>query len=79
MGKSLPAPDPTKAGKSDAADWVMESFEAAKNAVYVAPIGAGAGPFTITAVYTDAARTLAMQRVALAGVRLANLLNTELK
>jgi hypothetical protein len=79
VGKSLPAPDPTRAGKSDAADWVEESFEDAKNAVYVAPIGAGAGPFTITAAYTDAARILAKQRVALAGARLAHLLNTELK
>jgi len=79
VGKSLPAPDPTEAGKSDAADWVTESFEDAKSAVYVTPVGAGSGPFPITAAYTDAARTLARQRVALAGARLANLLNTELK
>ena len=79
VGKSLPAPDPTQAGKSDAADWVNESFEDAKTAVYVAPIGAGSGPFTITAAYTDGALALAKQQVALAGTRLAKLLNTELK
>jgi len=47
--------------------------------VYVAPIGAGDGPFTITPAYRIAAKKLAEQRVALAGVRLANLLNEELK
>jgi hypothetical protein len=58
---------------------VTESFEDAKSAVYVTPVGGGSGPFPITAAYTDAARTLAQQRVALAGARLAHLLNTELK
>ena len=50
-----------------------------KTVVYVAPIGAGDGPFTTTVAYRAAARKLAKERVALAGVRLANLLNDELK
>jgi hypothetical protein len=69
---------PGLASKSDAADWVKESFDA-KSAVYRAPIAAGLGPFTITPAYKSAARTLAKQRVALAGARLANMSNTELK
>jgi len=79
VGQGLPTPDATSAGKSDAADWVTESFEDAKSAVYAAPIAAGLGPFTITTPYKNAARTLAKKRVALAGARLANMLNSELK
>jgi S1/P1 Nuclease len=75
----LPAPDATLAAKSDAKDWVMESFQAAQDSVYVSPIGAGNGPFTLTAVYKANSKALAEERIALAGARLANLLNNELK
>jgi hypothetical protein len=67
------------AAKKDAADWIKESFEAAQQSVYVTPIGDGDGPFMITPAYRTAAKKLAKERVALAGVRLANLLNEELK
>jgi len=76
---ALPAPAANLASKSDAADWVQESFEAAQSDVYVMPIGAGTGPFTVSTAYNSAAKSLAKKRVALAGARLANLLNTELK
>ena len=79
VGRNLPTPDPTLAAKKDAADWATESFEAAKQSVYTAPIGSGDGPFTLTATYKADAKKLARERVALAGVRLANLLNEELK
>jgi hypothetical protein len=79
LGKALPDADSALAAKKDAADWIKESFDAAQQRVYVAPIGAGDGPFTITPAYRIAAKKLAEQRVALAGVRLANLLNEELK
>jgi hypothetical protein len=39
----------------------------------------GDGPFTVTAKYKDNAQKIAAQRVALAGERLANLINDELK
>jgi hypothetical protein len=78
-GNALPAPNSTQAAKSDAKDWVDESFTDAQSSVYVNPIGAGDGPFTITAAYKDSAKKLAQQRVALAGARLANMLNSELK
>lgn len=76
---ALSPADPTLAAKSDAKDWVAESFQAAQDTAYASPIGAGAGPFTLTTDYKKAAKTLAEQRVALARARLANLLNNELK
>jgi hypothetical protein len=79
VGRALPAAEPTLAAKKDASDWVNESFDAAKQTVYTAPVGSGDGPFTMTAAYRVKAKQLARQRIALAGVRLANLLNAELK
>jgi S1/P1 Nuclease len=78
-GKKLPKPDPTLAKNTDTATWIAESFDAAQKVVYVSPIGPGDGPFTLTPAYRAAARKLAMQRVALAGARLANIINIELK
>jgi hypothetical protein len=43
------------------------------------PIGVGAGPFTVDAEYRKNARAVAAERVALAGARLANMLNSALK
>jgi hypothetical protein len=60
-------------------EWVRESFEVAKAAAYTAPIDDGAGPFTLTDAYKTKARIVAEQRVALAAVRLANLLNGAFK
>jgi len=60
--------------------WINESFDAAKQTSYKSPpIGAGAGPFTLTLTYKTAARNLAEKRIALAGARLAKILNEELK
>jgi len=77
--KKLPVPDPILAAKSSEAGWVTESFQDSKQDVYVNPVGDGHGPFQITSAYKTAARDLAQHRVALAGARLANLLNTEMK
>jgi S1/P1 Nuclease len=77
--KKLPTAAPTQAAKADAQDWVAESFQAAQQAVYRSPIKAGNGPFPLTSAYEKAAAKLARQRVALAGARLARLLNNELK
>jgi len=76
---ALAAANAGLAAKMSEATWVQESFDAAKRYVYVGPIGPGDGPFTITAEYFAAAKRVAQERVALAGVRLANLLNHELK
>src|SRR5205823_1731854 len=56
VGKGLADPDATKAAKKDAADWVQESFDGAKDSVYTAPIGDGDGPFTITPAYRTQAK-----------------------
>ena len=77
--QALPAADARLAVEMSEATWVRESFDAAKRYVYVGPIGPGDGPVTITPEYFATAKRVAQQRVALAGVRLANLLNHELK
>jgi hypothetical protein len=71
----LVAADPALAAIDDAAAWIAESLEAAKTSVYVAPIGAGTGPFPLDAHYQTQAHRLALRRVALAGARLAALIN----
>jgi hypothetical protein len=63
----------------DEQTWIDESFQAAKTSVYIDPIGVGAGPFTVDAEHRKQARAVAAERVALAGARLANLLNAALK
>ncbi|HEY2114662.1 MAG TPA: S1/P1 nuclease [Candidatus Angelobacter sp.] len=78
-GKALAPADPVLAKKADAADWINESVNIAETFVYSNPIGAGNGPFTITTTYKDQAQKIADERVALAGTRLANLINEELK
>jgi S1/P1 nuclease len=78
-GKKLPKADPVAAAKSDVKDWIDESFELAKAKVYQSPVEAGSGPFMLTAEYQGMAKTLAEERIALAGARLASLLNKELK
>ena len=77
--RSLPAADASLAKEMSEAAWVRESFNSAKEYVYVPPVGSGPGPFTITTNYYEAARALAKKRVSLAGARLGNLLNRELK
>ena len=79
QAKQLPAVDPKLASISDEAIWIQESFEAAQTHVYVSPIEAGIGPYKMTENYIAAARDVAAQRIALAGVRLANLINDALR
>jgi hypothetical protein len=76
---ALPAPDPALAAVSDESQWVQESFHIAEQSVYASPIGIGAGPFTTNAAYKSAAITVADQQIALAGARLASLINTALR
>lgn len=77
--KALPTVPRRLAEQMDESIWVKESFDAAREHVYIPPIGAGLGPFTITPKYLEEARAVARDRVALAGVRLAKLLNANLK
>lgn len=73
--KQLPAAGAT-ASDGNEADWVQESFQLAQPHVYIEPIGAALGPYTADATYETNAHLLAQQRVALAGARLANLLQS---
>lgn len=77
--QALPAADSTQAADANEGDWVQQSFEMAKTNVYVSPIGTGAGPFTLTPAYEASARKIAGERIALAGARLANLIQANLK
>lgn len=58
--------------------WIGEGLDAAKTKVYVSPIDAGDGPFTVTPAYQAAMADLGKKRIALAGARLAKLLNDAL-
>ena len=75
----LPKPDAAAVAITDVNVWVQEGLTLAQTKVYVAPIGDGAGPFVITPAYQTAAYALGQARIALAGARLANLLNQALE
>ena len=78
VATALP-PQTVDAGDLDVHGWVNESYQLAQTKVYVSPIGAGKGPFTIDQAYCDQMRAVAAQRVVQAGMRLANILNADLK
>ena len=75
----LAAPDATLAAESNESQWIQESFGPAKQSVYIAPIGVGAGPFTTNSTYKTTGEMIANRQIALGGVRLANLLNAALQ
>jgi len=73
---------PTQAVEStdqDVDTWASESLNLAETKAYVAPIGGGKGPFTIDQAYCDQMHAVAEQRVEQGGLRLANLINANLK
>jgi len=72
----LPAPPRAAADIADESVWIRESFDAARRYAYAAPIGDGWGPYSLDSRYREAALKEARERVALAGVRLANLINS---
>jgi hypothetical protein len=81
LGRSLP-PAAVKDGRNiDTAAWIRESFELARTKVYRNPIGADDQLYTIVpgSLYETEAYKLALARVAVAGARLAQVLNDELK
>ncbi len=81
LGKTLATPGATYIHKTKTSVWIQESFAAAQSAAYHAPIGAAEGPYTIApaSLYETTAFRLAKRRIALAGARLAEVLNHELK
>jgi hypothetical protein len=81
FGKTLRPALPRAVNNLDTAAWAHESFEYARADVYRAPIGPAEGPYTIVpwSLYESKAYRLAQRRIALAGARLARVLNEELK
>ena len=79
FAKSLPDAPKSQAKKSDEKIWIAESVKLARKSVYTKPIGKTNGPFELTEKYKQQARKIGEQRIELAGARLADLLNTELK
>lgn len=80
----LKGPKPTGADDSDPQIWVNGSFALAESAVYVAPISDDNDPAVKIsprpdAAYKTKALVVAKSQVTLAGYRLAQLLNTNLK
>jgi hypothetical protein len=81
-GQLLSSADAAAAADLNEADWTNESFALAKSKVYAdPPIGQGLGKFTIgsNSAYGAASLKIARERVALAGTRLAGVINGELK
>ena len=71
--------DDTKASIADETVWIEESFQLAQTQVYVSPIRDDRTTSTITADYKANAVKLAKERIALAGARLARMLNAAFK
>jgi len=78
VAKRLPAQS-VDANDQNVDGWASESLTLAETKAYVAPIGAGKGPFTIDQAYCDQMQAVAQQRIVQGGQRLANLLNANLK
>jgi len=78
LARTLPAPAVRRITDQRVGDWLDESGRLARRMVYQAPIGAGAGPYPLTQAYRDQAQGIARIQVALAGRRLAVLLNAAL-
>ncbi len=74
------APVAVSAGDLDVHTWIDESFALAQSVTYAnPPLGNGAGPFRYDQAYADNAKAVAQKRVVQAGLRLANILNTEVQ
>ncbi len=78
LARELPTPSARSVADSHIQVWLEESGSLARHAVYESPIGPGSGPYALTPAYRDHAVRVARSQVALAGRRLAVLLNTAL-
>ncbi|MGC3992003.1 MAG: S1/P1 nuclease [Chthoniobacteraceae bacterium] len=76
---SLPITNPTKANDTHVKDWVGDSFQIAKSFVYPNLTSESDGTMIISKTYEDQALVIAKQQAALAGARLAKLINDNLR
>jgi hypothetical protein len=81
LSGTLPSVSAKSAHNLDTAAWVREGFDLARTKVYRNPIGVEDQPYTIVpgSQYDREAYELALKRIAIAGERLALVLNNELK
>lgn len=79
LADKFPSAKSKQSKQLDPAIWVTESVKLAKKRLYISPINKTNGPFKLSSSYQRKARTLAQQQAQLAGERLANILNNELK
>jgi hypothetical protein len=79
FGKTLPAANAKAASDLDVHNWIEDGFTLAVEKAYVAPIGKGNGPYVLTDKYKQTTFEVAKKQIALAGLRLANILNADLK
>ena len=71
--------NPDLAKDLDPEHWVQESAELAKTYAYAPPVSRGADPVSLSRDYETKARNIARAQAALAGARLANVINDALK
>jgi hypothetical protein len=74
----LPKPHAGISSIDDESKWVQDSFVLAQKVVYSPPVGRAGGPYTLDEDYHAAALQVARMQAALAGARLAHLLNEAL-
>jgi hypothetical protein len=80
VAKALPAVNSSSAASPDTATWKAESVALAKSTTYKKPpIGPEWGPYSSTTTYHTKALNTSQQRVSVAGMRLAELINTHLQ
>ena len=70
---------PKQAAESNENIWINESSGLARKFAYADPVGVGTDSFELDHTYRTNAGSIAEKRIALAGVRLANLINRSLK
>ena len=75
----LPRAPDQLAALADDKVWLQESATIARNTAYAGPIGPSLGPFQTTPAYEEIARQVARGRAAVAGRRLAALINANLR
>jgi len=73
--QKLPRAPAGSADQQDVHAWIEESFAIAKKSVYTSPVGPDNGPFKLSNRYKRSADAIAVKRIAIAGARLARLLN----
>jgi hypothetical protein len=64
---------------SDPQTWIEESAALARQYAYAPPVSTGTNAVYLTREYETAARNVARSQAALAGARLANLINNALR